>query len=53
LAAKYSRKTDTRGCFSFQNYPFQVDSPKPPVKKNIVFLFSETIGFKAYDDKRY
>jgi transposase len=53
LAAKYSRKTDTCGCFSFQNYTFQVDSPKPPVKKTIVFLFSEKIGFKAYYDKRY
>jgi hypothetical protein len=27
-AAKYSRKTDNRGCFLFQ-----VDSPKSPVKK--------------------
>jgi hypothetical protein len=51
LAAKYNRKTDNRGCFSFQNYTFQVDSPKPPVKKNIVFLFSEKIGFKVYYDK--
>jgi transposase len=53
LAAKYSRKTDSCGCFSFQNYTFQVDSPKPPAKKNIVFLFSEKIGFKAYYDKTY
>jgi hypothetical protein len=53
LAVKYSRKTDTCGCFSFQNYTFQVDSPKVPVKKNIVFLFSEKIGFKAYYDKTY
>jgi hypothetical protein len=28
-------------------------SPKPPVKKNIVFLFSKKIGFKAYYDKTY
>jgi transposase len=53
LAVKYHRKTDTCGCFSFQNYTFQVDSPKPPVKKNIVFLFSEKIGFKVYYDKTY
>jgi hypothetical protein len=53
LAARYNRKTDACGCFSFQNYIFQVDSPKPPVKKNIVFLFSEKIGFKVYYDKRY
>lgn len=53
LAAKYSRKTDACGCFSFQNYTFQVDSPRPPVKKTIVFLFSEKIGFKAYYDKKY
>jgi hypothetical protein len=53
LAAKYSRKTDNCGCFSFQNDTFQVDSPKPPARKNIVFLFSEKIGFKAYYDKTY
>jgi transposase len=53
LAARYNRKTDTCGCFSFQNYTFQVDSPKPPTRKNIVFLFSEKIGFKVYYDKKY
>ncbi|MDR2802960.1 MAG: hypothetical protein LBB22_01560 [Treponema sp.] len=53
LAAKYDRKTDNCGCFSFHNYTFQVDSLRPPVKKHIVFLFSEKIGFKAYYDKRY
>jgi transposase len=53
LVAKYTRKTDNCGCFSFQNYTFQVDSPRPPVKKTIVFLFSEKIGFKAYYDKTY
>jgi transposase len=52
-AAKYRRKTDNCGCFSFQNYTFQVDSPRPPAKKNIVFLFSEKTGFKAYYDKTY
>jgi hypothetical protein len=53
LAATYNRKTDACGCFSFQNYTFQVDSPRPPVKKNIMFMFSEKIGFKAYYDKTY
>jgi hypothetical protein len=53
LAAKYTRKTDNCGCFPFQNYMFQIDSPKPPVKKNIVFLISEKTGFKAYYDKKY
>ncbi|MDR2740674.1 MAG: hypothetical protein LBB98_00745, partial [Treponema sp.] len=53
LAAKYDRTTDNCGCFSFHNYTFQVDSPRPPVKRHVVFLFSEKIGFKAYYDKRY
>ena len=53
LAAKYNRKTDNCGCFSFHNYTFQIDSPSPLAKKNIVFLFSEKIGFKAYYDKKY
>jgi hypothetical protein len=53
LAARYNRTTDGCGCFSFHNYTFQVDSPKPPVRKPIVFLFNEKIGFKAYYDKKY
>jgi transposase len=51
LTAKYHRKTDTCGCFSFQNYTFQVNSPKPPVKKNIVFLFSEKSVSKCITTK--
>jgi hypothetical protein len=51
LAATYKRKTDKCGCCSFHNYSFQVDSPKPPVQKNILFLLNEKIGFKAYYDK--
>jgi hypothetical protein len=54
LAAQYNRKTDNSGCFSFQNYTFQVEcakSRKPVVKKDIVFLFSEKLGFKAYYHK--
>jgi hypothetical protein len=53
LAAKYSRKTDNCGCFSFQNYIFQVDSPHPLVNKTIVFLFGEKIGFKVYYDVKF
>jgi hypothetical protein len=37
LAAKYRRKTDNCGCFSFQNYTFQVDSPKPPAKEALIY----------------
>jgi transposase len=47
LTARYERVTDNRGCFSFQNYKFQIESKKPMAKKKIVFLFSERIGFHA------
>jgi hypothetical protein len=53
LVAKYNRKTDACGCFLVHNYPFQVDSQRPPVKKQILFLFSEKIGFKTYYGKTY
>jgi hypothetical protein len=53
LAARYNRTTDGCGCFSFHNYPFQIDSSRPPVRKPIVFLFSEKIAFKVYYDKKY
>jgi hypothetical protein len=33
LAAKYSRKTDNCGCFSFQNYTFQVEAPSHRLRK--------------------
>jgi transposase len=51
LACKYERKTDTCGCFSFQNYTFQVVSKKSLARKKILFLFSEKLGFKAYYNK--
>jgi hypothetical protein len=51
LTAKYNRKTDNCGCFSFQNYTFQVDSPHPPVKKNIVFLFTKKTVSKCITTK--
>jgi hypothetical protein len=44
LAAEYNRKTDTCGCFSFQNCTIHVGRPSPPVKKNIASLFGEKIG---------
>jgi transposase len=53
LTAKYERKTDACSCFSFQNYTFQIDSKRPIIKKKIVFMFSEKLGFKAYYNKTY
>jgi len=53
LAVRYERTTDNCGCFSFNNFTFQIDSKKPVVKKKIVFLFSEKIGFQALFGKEY
>jgi transposase len=53
LAVRYERTTDNCGCFSFQNFLFQVESPKPFAKKKLVFLFSEKIGFQVYHEKSY
>jgi hypothetical protein len=53
LALRYERTTDNCGCFSFQNFTFQIVSERPIAKKKIVFLFSERIGFKAKYEKRY
>ena len=53
LAVRYERTTDNCGCFSFNNFTFQIDSKKPLVKKKIVFLFSQRIGFKALCGKEY
>jgi transposase len=52
LAVKYERKTDACGCFSFQNITFQIESPKPIARKEVIFLFSEKIGFKVLYEKR-
>jgi hypothetical protein len=51
LAAKYERKTDNSSCFSFQNYTFKIDSRNPIIRKNIIFMFSEKIGFMALYNK--
>jgi transposase len=51
LSCKHERKTDNCGCFSYQNIMFQVESKKPIVRKQIVFLFSEKIGFKVLYEK--
>ena len=53
LAVRYERTTDNCGCFSFQNYTFQIKTDRPIAKKKIQFLFSEKIGFKACYEKRY
>jgi hypothetical protein len=51
LSVRYERTTDNCGCFSFQNFLFQVESKKPMVKKKVQFLFSEKIGLKVLVDK--
>ena len=53
LTVRYERTTDNCGCFSFQNFIFQIDSKKALVKKKIQFLFSEKIGFLALYNKEY
>jgi transposase len=53
LAVQYERTTDNCGCFSFQNFTFQIDSDRVLAKKKIRFLFSERLGFKAYYNKQY
>jgi len=53
LCVRHERVTDNCGCFSFQNFTFQIDSQKPMVRKRIQFLFSEKIGFMAFHDNRY
>jgi transposase len=53
LAAKYERTTDACSAFSFQNYTFQIESPKPIIRKKILFVFSEKIGFKVRYGKQY
>ena len=53
LAVRYERITDNCGCFSFQNFIFQIDSKKPFAKKKVQFLFSQKLGFKVLCDKEY
>ena len=53
LAVRHQRMTDNCGCFSFQNFIFQIDSKKPMAKKNIQFLFSQKIGFLAQCGAEY
>jgi hypothetical protein len=53
LAVRYERTTDNCGCFSFQNFTFQILADRPIAKKKIVFAFSGKIGFKACYDQRY
>jgi len=51
LAVRYERTTDNCGCFSFQNFIFQIDSKKPLVKKKVQFMFSQKLNFVALYDK--
>lgn len=53
LAVRHERVTDNCGCFSFQNFAFQIESGKPIVKKKITFLFSQKIGLTALHGKNY
>jgi transposase len=54
LAVRHERNTDNCGCFSFQNFIFQIDSKRPLAKKKILFLFSQKIGFLAlYGDEYF
>jgi hypothetical protein len=53
LAARYERTADNCGCFSFQNFTFQIVTDRPVAKKKIQFLFSEKTGFQACYEKRY
>jgi transposase len=53
LAVRYRRTTDNCGCFSFNNFIFQIDSKKPFAKKEVQFLFSERIGFQAKVGQEY
>ena len=53
LAVRHERTTDNCGCFSFNNFIFQINSKKPVAKKKVVFLFSQKIGFQALCGKEY
>jgi hypothetical protein len=53
LAVRYERTADNCGCFSFQDFTFQIVAEKPVAKKKVQFLFSGKTGFKACYDRRY
>jgi transposase len=53
LVVRYERKTDNCGCFSYNNVIFQIDSKKPLVKKKVLFIFGERIGFMAKYGQEY
>jgi len=53
LIAKHAYKTRQRGLFFVSQLHLPFIIPKPPVRKNIIFLFSEKTGLKAYCDKTY
>lgn len=53
LVVKHHRKTDNCGAFSYKNYMFQIEGPRILAKRNILFVFSEKLGFKACYDKKF
>jgi transposase len=53
LSVKNVRTTDNCGTISFMNFAFQIETPKPLVRKEVLFIFSEKIGFKACYNKKY
>lgn len=53
LSVRHERVTDNCGCFSFQNFLFEIKSGRPLAKKRIVFLFSGKIGFQAMYEQKY
>jgi hypothetical protein len=40
LVVRYERSTDNCGCFSFQNFTFQIVTDRPLVKKKILFYLA-------------
>ena len=53
LAVRHELTTDGNGCFLFKNFMFRVDSPRPPARKKIWFLFGCKVGFLALHDREY
>jgi transposase len=53
LVVRYERTTDNCGCFSYNNFIFQIECKKPLAKKKIQFMFGEKIGFLAKHGHEY
>ena len=48
LSVRHERVTDNCGCFSFQNFIFQIDCNKPIVRKKIQFLLAKKSVFSLF-----